>query len=108
LEATAKLQPWLGSRAQLLVAATAEAAAGWGPGHFDLVFVDAAHSEAAVAADLAAWAPLVRPGGVLAGHDYCQAFPGVIRAAHAALPRGQVLHLAPDAVFWWHMPGGPR
>ena len=37
----------------------------------DLVFVDANHSEYAVTADLQAWWPKVKHGGVLAGHDYC-------------------------------------
>lgn len=34
-----------------------------------LVFVDADHSYPAVKADVDGWAPLVRPGGVLAFHD---------------------------------------
>jgi predicted O-methyltransferase YrrM len=40
---------------------------GWA---FDAVYIDANHSEAASAADIEAWWPLVRQGGVLAGHDY--------------------------------------
>jgi hypothetical protein len=40
---------------------------------FDFVFIDAAHDKASVAADLAAWFPLVRPGGVIAGHDWQEA-----------------------------------
>ena len=47
----------------------------------DFVYIDADHSEASVTADLEAWAPLVRPGGILAGHDYCEAHRnGVIQA----------------------------
>jgi hypothetical protein len=46
---------------------TAEALAGWA---FDAVYIDANHSKEAALADIAAWWPLVRPGGVLAGHDY--------------------------------------
>lgn len=38
---------------------------------FDFVYIDADHTEAAVYADLCAWWTKVRPGGVLAGHDYC-------------------------------------
>lgn len=37
---------------------------------FDAVFIDADHSYSAVCADIRAWRPLVRPGGVLCGHDY--------------------------------------
>jgi hypothetical protein len=37
---------------------------------FDFVYIDADHTEDAVAADLRVWWPRVRRGGVLAGHDY--------------------------------------
>ena len=36
----------------------------------DLVFIDADHSYEGVKADLAAWAPKVKPGGWIGGHDY--------------------------------------
>ena len=36
----------------------------------DLVYIDANHVKAAVLEDLTAWAPKVRSGGIVAGHDY--------------------------------------
>lgn len=39
-------------------------------GSFDLVFIDADHSYEAVRFDILNFAPLVRPGGILCGHDY--------------------------------------
>lgn len=36
---------------------------------FDFVFVDASHVTADVVADIRAWTPLVRPGGMMLGHD---------------------------------------
>ena len=36
----------------------------------DVVYLDADHSKAAVLADLEAWVPKIRPGGVIGGHDY--------------------------------------
>ena len=54
------------------------------------VFVDGAHDEASVAADLAAWEPKIRPGGLLAGHDYSDTFPGVTRAVDARWPGVEV------------------
>lgn len=44
----------------------------------DLVFIDACHQQQWVERDLAAWAPLVKEGGLLCGHDYDEV--GVFRA----------------------------
>jgi hypothetical protein len=46
----------------------------------DFVFLDADHAYESVAADIEAWHPKVRVGGILAGHDFTHEFPGVIRA----------------------------
>lgn len=35
----------------------------------DLVFIDGDHAAEAVCADVLAWIPKIRPGGVIAGHD---------------------------------------
>lgn len=37
---------------------------------FDLVYIDAFHEREAVLADLNAWWPKVKKGGILSGHDY--------------------------------------
>lgn len=53
---------------------------------FDFVYIDADHSEEAVLRDIALARPLIKPGGLLAGHDYGRAFlPGVTRAVDQAL-----------------------
>ena len=68
----------------------------------DFVYIDAAHDEASVAADLKAWAPLVRPGGILAGHDYCEAHPGVIQAVNKfAAKTGWEFSLTREAWASW-------
>lgn len=41
-----------------------------GKGYFDLVFIDADHSYEAVKEDIVLWESLVKPNGVLCGHDY--------------------------------------
>lgn len=46
----------------------------------DVLVLDADHTYDAVVADLAAWAPKVRPGGVIIGHDYDPECPGVVQA----------------------------
>jgi hypothetical protein len=52
-------------------------------GEYDFVFLDADHSYEGCKADIAAWAPRIKPGGWLGGHDYANAaFPkfGVTQA----------------------------
>lgn len=39
-------------------------------GSLDFVFIDACHETDFVKADIAAWSPKIRKGGVIAGHDY--------------------------------------
>lgn len=46
------------------------AASRFPDGYFDLVYLDGNHSYEAVKIDLAAWAPKIRAGGTLCGHDY--------------------------------------
>lgn len=50
---------------------TSTAAAGTVPdGSLDFVYIDGNHAKAYVLADLEAWAPKVRRGGIVSGHDY--------------------------------------
>jgi hypothetical protein len=64
-----------------------EAAEGFGDASVDAVFIDASHDYRSVFADLGAWTPKVRAGGILAGHDYD--WPGVREAvAEFAAARG--------------------
>jgi hypothetical protein len=52
---------------------------------FDFVFIDADHSYEAVRDDIAAWAPKVKPGGWLCGHDHGKGVVsclGVDKAVH--------------------------
>ena len=75
-----------------------DAAATFAPGSLDWVFIDADHRYAAVKGDIAAWAPKVRAGGIVAGHDYCRlkrsAQDGVIRAVNEAVAeRGVTLQV---------------
>jgi SAM-dependent methyltransferase len=46
----------------------------------DAVFIDASHQYEDVKNDINAWYPKVKHGGVLAGHDYHDTWPGVIQA----------------------------
>lgn len=90
-----------------------EIAALWPP-HLkaDLIYIDAGHGYEDCSADIAAWLPHVREGGVLAGHDYCDSFPGVKRAVDEIGPDHRN---DPNAArVWWKLvgfktpPGRPR
>lgn len=64
---------------------TVEVASRWvadGNPTIDVLFVDAGHTYEECLADIKAWAPHVAKGGVICGHDYNSAFPGVKRAVH--------------------------
>ena len=85
-----------GERATVIRMASPGAAAAFGEASMDAVFVDGDHSYDGVAADIAAWWPVVRPGGWLGGDDYRHTddrfdFTGIDRAveefaARAGLP----------------------
>lgn len=47
---------------------------------FDLAFVDAYHAYEAVSQDIRLTLPLLRARGLLVCHDYCDRWPGVVRA----------------------------
>jgi predicted O-methyltransferase YrrM len=61
-----------------------------------LVFIDGAHDIESVRADIRAWKPKIRPGGLLAGHDYSLAWPGVRRAVSENLSAYEVRQ-----TVWW-------
>jgi predicted O-methyltransferase YrrM len=46
----------------------------------DFVFIDGSHEYTDVLTDINVWYPKVKPGGILAGDDYCDGWPGVKRA----------------------------
>jgi predicted O-methyltransferase YrrM len=50
----------------------------------DLAFIDGDHSYEHVKADINAWLPKIRKGGVLSGHDYIFSCPGVVNAVTEA------------------------
>jgi hypothetical protein len=54
----------------IIVDFSVEAAKQFEDGYFDFVYIDASHTYEAVVADLEAWYPKIRKGGMIAGHDY--------------------------------------
>lgn len=70
-------------RAFLARTTTTAAAENIADGTFDFVFIDADHTYEGVSADIDAWYPKIRNGGMLLGHDFnFEDFPGVVRAVY--------------------------
>lgn len=48
--------------------------------YFDIVYLDADHDEKSVDADIKAWLPKLKKGGIMCGDDYIETWIGVVRA----------------------------
>lgn len=66
-------------------------------GEADVVFIDASHDEASVRRDIATAKRLVRAGGIVCGHDYSYAWPGVMAAVNELVPGFQ---RAAESIWW--------
>jgi hypothetical protein len=82
---------------------SAESAARYEDGTLDAVFLDAGHDYEGVSRDIDAWRAKVRPGGILAGHDFCPKYPGVARAVTERFERWDVwrgVEFGPDRYYY--------
>jgi hypothetical protein len=85
-------------------------------GHFaddslDFVYIDACHRYKKVKQDILAWLPKVKNGGVLAGHDYDPAHPGVVRAVEEIFGKKFIKVMTHSWVLkktWARVAGGRR
>jgi Methyltransferase domain len=77
-EALRNLQPHQG-RYRVHRELSQEAVSSFADNSLDFVYIDANHEYQAVLEDIRAWFSKVKPGGVLAGHDYLD---GVLPAGH--------------------------
>ena len=80
------------------VEAARELQAKGSPG-FDMVFIDGAHDYENVKADIQAWKPLVRPGGLLCGHDW--GHPPIVQAVRELLGTPES-----SSTIWYARMGG--
>lgn len=105
-EATrARLEPF-GRRSSIWRATSVEAAARIPDHCLDFVYLDARHDFDSVVEDLEAWLPKLRPGGILAGHDYVDGhFPAGVFGVKSAVdgffdPLGIAVHTTLLDVPW--------
>lgn len=74
------IESGVGGNVRLIPATTIDAASAW-TDPIDYLYIDAAHDYESVQADLRAWVPHVRRGGLILGDDYGhRLFPGVRQA----------------------------
>jgi predicted O-methyltransferase YrrM len=69
----------IGNKIKTIVSLTDEAAQYFEDGSVDVLFVDGGHSYEVVKADILAWLPKVKKGGIISGHDF-NAWEGVNKA----------------------------
>lgn len=68
------------------------------PGSLDMVFIDGAHDYDSVLADVRAWWPKVRPGGVIGGDDWAH---GPVQQAVREALADQTIEQAGGGWPWW-------
>lgn len=81
------LEPFFG-KFDTLIANSWDAASHFEDKSLDFVFLDADHVYESISKDIEAWLPKIKPGGILAGHDYVPIHPGVIQAVDENFPGG--------------------
>jgi len=55
---------------------------------YNMVFLDGLHSYEQVKAEIEAYLPLIKDGGIISGHDYNNTWKGVIKAVNEAFGSG--------------------
>jgi len=78
------------------------AAATFSDASLDFVYIDADHAYEAVSEDIRAWWSKVKPGGVMAGHDYDhRTDPGVPQAVDEFAHANGLVAEVVDVRNWW-------
>jgi Methyltransferase domain len=65
----------------------------------DFCFIDADHTYTSCKNDILAYLPKIKPGGIIAGHDYCDDWPGVKQAVAEIF--GNKFKTDPNEVVWY-------
>ena len=69
------------------------------PDEVDFIFIDGHHEYSQVVKDINNYAPKVRSGGIIAGHDYLQVYD-VTRAVYEFFMNKEAVHFGEDFTWW--------
>ncbi len=83
---------------------TRHVALHWTTPFFDMAFIDAGHTYQDVHLDIQQCMRVLKPGGLLCGHDYSNDYPGVQKAVQELVPTFQ---RAPGGDIWYKELGVP-
>jgi len=62
----------------------------FGPNSLDFVYVDGNHDYKYALEDITEWTKIVRPGGIVYGHDYTNDHQGVMQAVHEYISKNSI------------------
>jgi predicted O-methyltransferase YrrM len=77
-----------------------EASADFDDNSLDFIFIDAGHSYEDVKNDLEKWYPKLKENGIIAGHDFSQAWPGVIMAVNEWANKNNIIFSLIEESCW--------
>ena len=67
----------------------------------DFVFIDASHDYESILKDIKAWFPKVKVGGLFAGHDFADPYPGIQKAVRDLLAK-ETVGVTPSTCWFCH------
>lgn len=99
-EAVQRLVPY---NCEILRLPSVEGVKRFKPDSLDFVFIDGNHSLPYIAQDIACWSPVVRPGGIVYGHDYLDDVKVAVDAYMAAqqIKPWFLLHRGGKLIICW-------
>ena len=68
---------------------------------FDYIYIDGDHSYEQVLNDIKSWFPKVKDNGVIAGHDFKNSFPGVVKAVVDFAKQENLKIIKNGTSDWW-------
>ena len=90
-----------GRRVDMIRCSSIDGAGRFEMRNLDFIYIDADHSYEACKADIKAWFPCLRSGGMLAGHDYCNRRGKGVKRAVDELFHSNAHHTFERCPSWW-------